>query len=278
MTMASTELFSVPIPARPSHPGGSVVCTTPAPKVYLLTFTSPNDNRLTPEFCAALLTALDIVEFEHEPGVVVTTSGIRKFYSNGLDLELAMTLPGFWENSLYPLYKRFLTYPMPTVALINGHAFAGGLILAMHHDYRVFTDGGRGFACVNELDFGAPLPPPLSSIFRIKTAPSVYRTLVLEAKRFDGKSALEAGLVDAVGEVDAVLKLIEDRGLVAKGTKGSYGALKTEMYKESVALLEAKDVSILNLSEFRGAIKKRKEEGRERVKQWRESQGQKAKL
>ncbi|KAI1115911.1 putative carnitinyl-CoA dehydratase [Nemania sp. NC0429] len=276
--MASTELFSVPIPARPSYPGGSVVCTTPAPKVYLLTFTSPSDNRLTPEFCAALLTALDIVEFEHEPGVVVTTSGIRKFYSNGLDLELAVTVPGFWEDSLYTLYRRFLTYPMPTVALINGHAFAGGIILAMHHDYRVFTDGGRGFACVNELEFGAPLPPPLSSIFRIKTAPSVYRTLVLEAKRFDGKGALEAGLVDAVGELDAALKLIEDRGLVVKGTKGSYGALKAEMYKESVALLDAKDVKILDLSAFRAANKKRKEEGRARVKQWRESQGRKAKL
>lgn len=254
------------------------MCTTPAPKVYLLTFTSPNDNRLTPEFCAALVTALDIVEFEHEPGVVVTTSGIRKFYSNGLDLELALAVPGFWENSLYPLYRRLLTYPMPTVALINGHAFAGGLILAMHHDYRVFTDGGRGFACVNELEFGAPLPPPLSSIFRIKTAPAVYRTLVLEAKRFDGKSALEAGLVDATGELDAALKLIKDRGLVVKGTKGSYGALKEEMYKESIALLDVKGVRVLDLSEFRAANKKRKEDGRERVRKWRESQAQKAKL
>lgn len=276
--MASTELFSVPIPARPSHPGGSIVCTTPAPRVYLLTFASPGDNRLTPEFCAALLAALDMVEFGHEPGVVVTTSGIAKFYSNGLDLGLAMATPGFWEDSLYPLLRRFLAFPMPTVALVSGHAFAGGIFLAMHHDYRVFTGRGRGFACVNELEFGAPLPPPLSAIFRVKTTPPVYRAVVLEARRFDAGAALEAGIVDAVGEVDAVLKLIEERGLVAKGTKGSYGLLKEEMYKEVIALLGMKGPGVLGPSELRDINKKRKAEGQKRLKEWKEGQGQKAKL
>ncbi|KAI0552121.1 putative carnitinyl-CoA dehydratase [Xylaria curta] len=276
--MALTELFSVPIPALPSHPGGSIVCTTPAPKVYLLTFTSPDDNRLTPNFCRALLNALDIIEFGHEPGVVVTTSGIKKFYSNGLDLGLALSTLGFWEESLYPLFRRFLTYPMPTVALINGHAFAGGIFLAMHHDYRVFTGSGRGFACVNELEFGAPLPPPLSSIVRIKTTPLVYRSLVLEAKRFDAKAALETGIVDAVGELDAALKLIEDRGLVAKGAKGSYGWLKEEMYKESIALLDAPSPAGLGITGVRAANKKRREDGQRWLKEWKESQSQKAKL
>ncbi|KAI1365833.1 putative carnitinyl-CoA dehydratase [Xylaria arbuscula] len=276
--MASTELFSVPIPARPSHPGGSIVCTTPAPKVYLLTFTSPSDNRMTPEFNRAMITALDIIEFGHEPGVVVTTSGIQKFYSNGLDLELALSTPGFWEDSFYPMLRRFLTYPMPTVAMINGHAFAGGIFMAMHHDYRVFTGRGRGFACVNELEFGAPLPPALSSIFRIKTSPLVYRSVVLEAKRFDAKAALEAGIVDAVGELDAVLKLIKDRDLVAKGSKGSYGLLKEEMYRESIGTLSIKGPGGPYPAELREISKKRRAEGKKWLKEWRVSQGQKAKL
>ncbi|KAI0525450.1 putative carnitinyl-CoA dehydratase [Xylaria bambusicola] len=276
--MAPTELFSVPIPARPSYPGGSVVCTTPASNVYLLTFTSPSDNRLTPEFIRAVLTALDIIEFGYEPGVVVTTSGIQKFYSNGLDLGLAQATPGFWEDSLYALLRRFLTYPMPTVAMINGHAFAGGIFWAMHHDYRVFTGRGKGFACVNELEFGAPLPPALSAIFRIKTTPLVYRSVVLEAKRFDAEAALAAGIVDAVGELDAVLKLINDRGLVAKGSKGSYGQLKAEMYKESIAALAIIGPGGPYPDELRKIAKKQKAEGQKWLKEWRESQGQKAKL
>ncbi|KAI0398087.1 enoyl-CoA hydratase/isomerase [Xylariaceae sp. FL0594] len=276
--MAVTELFSVPIPARKSHPGGAIVCTEPAPNVYLLTFTSPNDNRLTPEFCRALITALDIIEFGHAPGVVVTTSGITKFYSNGLDLGLAVSTPGFWEDSLYPLYKRFLTYSMPTVAFINGHAFAGGLMLAMHHDYRVFTGSGRGFACVNELEFGAPLPPPLSSIFRIKTAPAVYRTLVLEAKRWDAKAALEAGIVDAVGDLGAVLKLIEERQLTKKGTTGVYGLLKAEMYKESIQLLDVKGAHAAGPPDLGAQESKRREEGEKWFKQYKASQTAKSKL
>lgn len=104
-------LFTVPIPATGPHPGGAVVATEPAPGVYLLTFTSPADNRLTKAFCAAVMTALDVVEFDgrFKPGVVVTTSGIPKFYSNGLDLEDAMRDPSFLQESLWPLFKRFLT-------------------------------------------------------------------------------------------------------------------------------------------------------------------------
>ncbi|OTA98214.1 hypothetical protein M426DRAFT_326164 [Hypoxylon sp. CI-4A] len=275
--MASNELFTIPIPPIKSHPGGSIICTEPAPQVYLLTWNSPPDNRLTPPFVAALQTALDIIEFGHPPGVVVTTSGISKFYSNGLDLQLAVSTPEYFEHILYPLWRRFLTYPMPTVALINGHAFAGGLMLAMHQDYRVFT-GAKGYLCVNELEFGAPLPPPMSSIFRIKVAPHVYRDMVLEAKRFTAQTALEANLVDAVGEMDAAMKLIKDRALLKKGTTGSYAMLKAEMYRESVALLDIGHPDPRGPDVMKAEEKKRRTDGARRFKEWKEARDQKAKL
>ncbi len=79
----------------------------------------------------------------------------------------------FFAAWLYPLFRRLLAFPCPTVAVVNGHAFAAGLMLAMHHDYRVMNPE-RGFACLNELDFGAPLRPPMSAIFarRRPTRPS----------------------------------------------------------------------------------------------------------
>src|ERR1700712_3122492 len=91
------------------------------------------------------------------------------------------------------LMMRGNRYPMPTIALLNGHAFAGGCMLAMYHDYRIFNPT-RGFLCLNELDLGVPLKPAMSSIFREKLSPQTYQAMVLEAKRFNGPTALEAGV------------------------------------------------------------------------------------
>ena len=110
MASPGPHLFTIPIPPIAAQPGGAVVCTEPAPAVYLLTMTSPPDNRLTPASCGALLDALDLIEFGgYKPGVVMTTSGIQKFYSNGLDLELALATEGFIVDGLFRLFRRFLT-------------------------------------------------------------------------------------------------------------------------------------------------------------------------
>ncbi|KAJ5362775.1 Crotonase core [Penicillium brevicompactum] len=227
-------LFTVPITST----GGSIICTNPSAakehqNIYVLTFTSPKDNRLTPIFIDALLLALDIIEHRYPKGVVVTTSGIAKFYSNGLDLELASSTEGFLENWLWRLFRRFLTYPMPTVCLLNGHAFAGGFMLAMYHDYRIMNPD-RGFLCVNELEFGVPLQTPMMAIFREKLAPITFRNVVLEAHRFGGRDALQAGIVDAVGGLEETLSLIQGRKLQTKAATGIYGTMKEEMYARTL--------------------------------------------
>jgi Delta3-Delta2-enoyl-CoA isomerase len=125
---------------------------------------------------------------------------------------------------------------MPTIALLPGHAFAGGLMLAMHHDYRLMN-GTRGFACINELEFGVPLKPGMSSIFRAKLPATTYRTLVLEAHRFGGPAALAAGIVDGLGGLDEVRALVKERKLTTKAKTGVYGLLKAEMYRECLLYL-----------------------------------------
>ena len=135
---------------------------------------------------------------------------------------------------------RDTSYPMPTVAWLNGHAFAGGLMLAIHHDYRV-QNPAKGFLCVNELEFGAPLKPAMAGTFREKLPPATYRDLVLEARRFPGPAALAAGLVDALGGLDEVLALVRARKLVDKGKTGIYGTLKAEMYRGALAFLGPED-------------------------------------
>jgi len=141
-------------------------------------------------------------------------------------------------------------------------------MLAMHHDYRIFNPT-RGFLCLNELDLGVPLKPPMSSIFRQKiTTPNVYRSLVLEAKRFGAKEALEAGIVDGLGGLDEALAYVKEKKLQDKAKTGVYGVLKAEMYRESVGYLEGHDANEkrdeLNIKRE----EERRREGESRVAEW----------
>ena len=158
---------------------------------------------------------------------------------------------------------------MPTVALINGHAFAGGLMTAMMHDYRIMNPH-RGYLCLNELDFGAYLKPPMASIFRQKLPrPDTYRTIVLESKRFNALEALKEGIVDGLGGWDETKSLVEEVALTKRADSGVYGILKAEMWRETVALLDAGEAGEQEDQALRaGCDLKRRERARARVEQW----------
>ncbi|KAG5926683.1 hypothetical protein E4U42_003055 [Claviceps africana] len=271
-------LFTVPIPPCGNHPGGTITCTQPQPSIYLVTFVSPPDNRLTTAFCRALLQALDMIEFGgHPPGVVVTTSGIPKFYSNGLDLEHAIATEGFWQL-FYDVWLRFLTYPMPTLALLNGHTFAGGLMLSQAHDYRL-APSPKGFLCLNEVLFGAPLKPPMAAIFRHRLPPQTLRTLALEGHRYTGQQAVEAGLADATASsLQDCLAFIAERQLVDKPKAGVYGVIKAELHRDLVRELRSEGVEAeeARFQDQQRREAERKEAGKAWFEKW--ARGEKAKL
>lgn len=157
---------------------------------------------------------------------------------------------------------------MPTIALVNGHAFAGGFMTAMMHDYRVMNPH-RGFLCINELEFGAPLPAPMSSIFRQKVpSPNTYRAIVLESKRFNALEALKEGLIDSLGGADEVLSFCKEFKLVDKAKSGVYGRLKQEMWRETVGFLTTADADEKRMAQYVKDQKAREAEEERRVEQW----------
>ncbi|KPI42340.1 Enoyl-CoA delta isomerase 1, peroxisomal [Cyphellophora attinorum] len=225
--MAQTQplfVLQVPTAVNPGaqqKPIGSFICTEAAPQVYLLAFSDAPDNRLTPSFNATFLLALDIIEHRLPKGVVITTSSITKFYSNGLDYENAVKDPNFFTG----------------MALINGHAFAGGLMTAMMHDYRIMNPH-KGFVCLNELDFGAPLQPAMASVFRVKLNLSTFRNMVLESRRYPALEALKEGILDGVGGLEETLAFVHEMKLAQKAQGKSYGLIKEEMNREIVKDLD----------------------------------------
>ncbi len=157
---------------------------------------------------------------------------------------------------------------MPTLAVMPGHAFAAGFMTAMMHDYRIMNPH-RGYLCLNELDFGAPLQPPMASIFRQKVpSPNTYRTIVLESKRIGALEGMKEGLLDSVGGVEEAITLIQEMRLLDRAKSGVYGRLKQEMWGETVSLLEDYKDSEQKERTDQERQRTRREQEVYRVEQW----------
>lgn len=130
------------------------------------------ENRFNTEFFEAFHEVLDEIETKQKASVLVVTSGHEKIWSNGIDLDWFMPLlqdepaeAAKFPTELTALYKRILYYPMVTIAAINGHAFAGGAIMAAAFDFR-FMRADRGYFCIPEVDIRIPLSPSMIAIMR----------------------------------------------------------------------------------------------------------------
>jgi Delta3-Delta2-enoyl-CoA isomerase len=155
------------------------------------------ENRFSPDLLDGIDKALDEVEAAGGPRALVTT-GTGKFYSNGLDLDWLGANPD--QHSPYlarvgRLLARVLTLPMPTVAAVNGHAFAAGGILTLAHDHRVMR-ADRGYFCLNEVDLGLSFPRPLAALIQARLSPQVAHEAMVTGRRFGGEDAMAAGIVD----------------------------------------------------------------------------------
>lgn len=133
--------------------------------VALLTLNS-GENLFNPVFLDAFLEVLDRLETETEASTLVVHSAHEKIFCNGIDLAwLAPVIQAgdlqTAKNFLYQLnrlYRRVATYPMVTIAAMNGHTFAGGAMLSCAFDFR-FMRADRGFFCLPEVDLGIPFCP-----------------------------------------------------------------------------------------------------------------------
>ena len=132
-------------------------------RVAVVTMTTNPVNAQNQAFFADLHDAFDRLERDHPDSPVVLTGTGRRF-SAGLDLDEHFRLfagdpaaAGPWFAGYRATNMRLFTYPRPTVAAINGHAFAGGLITAAACDHRIAVTGEATFG-LNEVPIGIPMP------------------------------------------------------------------------------------------------------------------------
>jgi Delta3-Delta2-enoyl-CoA isomerase len=189
------------------------------------------ENRFHPDWLAEVNTLLDQVE-QAAPTALVTT-GTGKIYSNGLDLEWLGQHGDqlvTYVASVHGLFARVLEFPTPTVAAIQGHAFAAGAMLALAHDFRVMR-ADRGFFCLPEVDLNIPFTPGMSALIQAKLTPSTAHEAMTTGRRYGGTDAAAAGLVDtAVPEADVLKTAVERVRPLAGKNPQILAAIKAGMY------------------------------------------------
>lgn len=210
--------------------------------VFVLTM-DEGENRFNPTSLAALGDAIDRVEAAATAGeqVALVTTGTGKFFSNGIDLEWMFgqeddAIRAFMRSML-GLWARVLALPVPTVAAVNGHAFAGGAMFSQAHDH-VLMRSDRGYWCVNEVVLKLPLAPGMQAILQHRLPAATFRKAILTANRFDGSAALAGGIVDELHPESALLpRAVELATSLAPTADPILGRLKEDLYADVLATL-----------------------------------------
>jgi enoyl-CoA hydratase len=148
---------------------------------------------------------VELSEAAEVQAIVVTGTG--SIFCAGVDLKRFLSGGrAYLERFLPALDACFLAAfacEKPVIAAVNGHAIAGGCILAACCDLRLMAAGNARMG-VPELKVGVPFPPAIVELLRFALAPQYASELLLHGRLCEPQEALARGLVDEVLEAGAL--------------------------------------------------------------------------
>jgi len=220
----------------------------------------PGKNALGSALMRQLLDAL-----RSAAGEAVLLRGAGDAFCAGLNLKEmaaldAAGMQGFLallEDMVQALYE----YPGPTAAAVNGHAVAGGCVLALGCDWRVMTAAAGARIGLNEIAIGARFPPRTWAMVKARVPAASLERVVLGAQLVDPRSALELGLVDELA--DDPLSVAKERLAVLAGhPRDAYAVAKRGIRgvlapgAEALARWKGEDLAAWTSPQFRALIER----------------------
>ena len=179
--------------------------------IHALRLARPPVNALDPELCLRLREAVADALADGAHGLVL--SGGPGAFSAGLDVPHLLRLD---EAALRDAWQGFIDAaralaqsPVPVVAALNGHAPAGGCVLALCCDYRVMAAGDYRIG-LNETQVGLVAPEGIQRLMRRLVGPHRAERLLVAGEMVDARRALEIGLVDELAPLDEVPQRARD--------------------------------------------------------------------
>ncbi len=175
--------------------------------VAVFTLAHGKASALDLEFCRALLHEVESTRNTATHGIVLTGTG--HIFSAGVDLlrlldeDIAYTQE--FLSALELLFETLFTYPKPLVAAVNGHAIAGGCVMASCADYRIMADG-KGRVGAPELRVGVPFPTAALEIMRFALPGQRLDRIMFTGETFLPADAKTLGLIDRVVPPDQLIQ------------------------------------------------------------------------
>ena len=193
-------------------------------EVYELVLNGPGKNALGSNVMQAIVDGVRTAD-----GRPILVTGTGDAFSAGLDLKEVATLdrPGMERYLLLldEVVDTLYGYPAPTVAAVNGHAIAGGCVIALCCDLRIAVNNPRARIGLNEVARGLEFPPKILALARQRIPAHALQRVVLEGGLHDPATALALGLLDEMA-ADPVARARECLKVLATHPPAIYAATK----------------------------------------------------
>lgn len=165
-------------------------------------------NALDLELCRAIEQAMRDLDDPEGPVRAMVVTGAGRAFSAGVDLKRVVDGGAAYVEEFLPAlagaFRSVFDLGKPVVAAVNGHAIAGGCVLAAACDHRIMASG-IGTIGVPELRVGVPFPYPALEIMRFTLGPVGARQVIFDGANHEPEAALARGLVDDLGDPDVLL-------------------------------------------------------------------------
>ncbi|WP_428634547.1 enoyl-CoA hydratase/isomerase family protein [Sedimenticola sp.] len=178
-------------------------------------------NAMDLEFVRAVGDAFKELDADDCSAVVMTGQG--KIFSAGVDLPRLLEGGVEYVRQFLPALDDMIESAFlcrkPVIAALNGHAIAGGCLLACTAD-RTLMAAGKGRIGVPELRVGVPFPISAMEIMRSKLPANTFETIMTGGATYTPEMALEQGLINEIVDADQLLEkaltVAEDLGSIGR--------------------------------------------------------------
>jgi enoyl-CoA hydratase/carnithine racemase len=172
-----------------------------------------------------------LADLDAAGGGPVLLRGAGNAFSAGLDLREVASLDASRMATFLRLLERAMSavylYPGPTVAAVNGHAIAGGCVLALACDVRVGAEATQAKFGLNEVALGLRFPPRVLAIVRARIPRERESEVLLGASLYSPHEALRMGMLDEVA-ADPIARAGERLAAIASHPAGAYAQTKRD--------------------------------------------------